>query len=401
MPDSARQSTPTTRDALRITWLGALLDGALGALKLLGGWLFHSQALMADGIHSLSDLLTDCAVVVLIKIAGEDADANHPYGHRRFETLGSAMLGMLLILVGAAMALQTVRALLDASPTATPTWPALAIAMLSLLCKEWIYRKTRAVGEQLGSTLLIANAWHSRSDALSSLVVLLGVGGAMLGVAWLDPLAALAVAALIGKVGWDFCSGALRELVDTAAPPEQRAALEKAVREVEGIIDVHDLKTRGMGAKIALEMHLQVAPKLSASESHYLGDRVVMHLLTHFDNLAHIICHIDVEHDGDGEGNTDGDCAQLPFRSEVVDAITEALRGFNSPDKVQAALGALTPRNLVLHYLDGKIELELFIDANALNLSDTDLCVFKTALQVTLKTGLRNHNWFGGVQVWD
>ncbi|MGB2130571.1 MAG: cation diffusion facilitator family transporter, partial [Marinobacterium sp.] len=264
--------------AEKVTLIGAVLDGVLGMLKIVIGFLANSSALIADGLHSLSDLLTDFMVIVVLRLSHRGPDDNHPWGHARFETVGTVILGALLMGVGIAMAYDSLQLLFSDQLPAVPTWPALLAAGLSILGKEWIFRYTLKVGQELESDLIIANAWHSRSDALSSIVVLLAVAGAMAGWWWLDALAAVLVALLVGKIGWDLIARSITELVDTALPEKKVNKLREQVLAVDGVVNVHSFKSRRMGNKSLLEMHLQVAPHLSAAEGHFIGDNVVCQL---------------------------------------------------------------------------------------------------------------------------
>ena len=366
--------------AERVTLIGAVVDGLLGLLKVLVGLLSHSSALIADGIHSLSDLLTDVLVVVVIRISGKEADQEHPWGHGRFETVGTVVLGSVLLAVAGAMAYENVIKLFQGAPALTPQWPALIAAAVSIGAKEWIYQYTRAIGEKLRSDLLIANAWHSRTDALSSVVVLVGVAGAMLGVWWLDAVAALAVSLMVAKIGWSLTWDSVKELVDTALPEERITALKGVILDVEGVLDVHSFKSRKMAGRGILEMHLQVEPGVSASEGHYIGDSVVCCLLNKFDDIAHIIFHIDTYND-----ETDNYCKTLPMRPEVSDILSTALVEIHSD---------LTDwSQLTLHYSD-KIEIELFYTS----LPGISAPELEHQLQQSLTTSAP---WCGRIQVWN
>ncbi|HSG62809.1 MAG TPA: cation diffusion facilitator family transporter, partial [Pseudomonadales bacterium] len=285
------------KHAIRVTWIGAALDTLLGIAKILIGIIYSSHALIADGIHSLSDLVTDFMVVVIVNFSHAEPDEEHPYGHERFETLGTVALGFILVAVAGAMAYESISSLLTGTKTSIPGWPTLVVALISIISKEWIFRYTLAAGKKLKSDLLIANAWHSRTDAYSSIVVFIGIGGAMLGAPWLDSVAAVGVAVFVAKIGWDLSWKSLQELVDTAIPQDELDALSQEVQAVEGVVDVHSFKSRKMGAKTLLEMHLQVSPYISASEGHYIGDTVVLRLLKKFPSIGHIIFHIDTEDD--------------------------------------------------------------------------------------------------------
>ncbi len=371
--------------AIRVTWVGAILDAILGVAKIFVGLLYSSHALVADGIHSLSDLVTDFMVVVIVNVSHAEPDEEHPYGHERFETLGTVALGFLLVAVAGAMAYESILNLFAGDSATIPGWPALMIALISLLAKEWAFRYTLAAGNKLKSDLLIANAWHSRTDAYSSVVVFIGIGGAMLGLPWLDSLAAVGVALFVAKIGWDLSWKSLQELVDTALPQSELDALTALAKEVEGIVDVHSFKSRKMGSKLLLELHLQVTPYISASEGHYIGDTVVMRLLKEFPSIGHIIFHIDTEDD-----DVPTMCLLLPLRSEVKQAIDEAL---------QQIAPELQRSRLNLHYLDNQIEADLFIEqaggSGLINSRETH-----QTLTVQLNERLSHHSWFGKLTIW-
>ncbi len=375
------------RAAERVTIIGAVLDTVLGVLKILIGVIANSSALIADGIHSLSDLLTDFMVVAVLRLSHRAPDANHPWGHARFETVGTVALGIVLVAVGGAMAYDSISLLFAAEHPALPTWPALVAAAISILGKEWIFRYTYKIGKQLQSDLIIANAWHSRTDALSSVVVLLAVAGAMAGVWWLDALAAVLVALLVGKIGWDLVAKSVTELVDTALPEERVAELREQVLSVDGVVNVHSFKSRLMGNQSLLEMHLQVAPHLSAAEGHYIGDNVVCRLQNRFDNIGHVIFHIDTY---DDEIHGDVYCPVMPSRREIsqhLDATISRILGDN-PDY-----------ELILYYHPEYIDLDIKASAQIHQLlHNTGL--HARELEEQLREQLSSLNWFRELNLW-
>lgn len=370
------------REAQKVTLVGSLLDAILGIAKILVGVVSHSHALIADGVHSLSDLATDFMVVLVLRVSHQEPDEDHPWGHARFETAGTVMLGALLIAVAGAMAYNSVGLMFSGEALQIPEWPALIVAACSIVSKEWIYRYTLAAGKRLKSDLIIANAWHSRSDAFSSIVVLIGIGGAMLGWIWLDALTAVLVALLIAKIGWDLTWKSIKELVDTALPEQQVRELEQAVRDVDGVISVHSLKTRLMGGQSLLEMHIQVESHLSASEGHYIGDTAVRILKTRFDDIGDIIFHIDTYNDDQRLY-----CDTLPLRAEVEQALKDAMTVVHPQ---------LQWEQLSLYYIKARIELELKVD-NAL-LARCGLS--GNAVQQALRDHLQQHYWFSSITLW-
>lgn len=376
--------------AIRCTWIGAVLDTVLGIAKIMVGWLFHSHALIADGIHSLSDVVTDFMVVIVVRMANVGPDKEHPYGHERFETVGTVFLGFLLVAVAGAMAYNSIQQLYRGSDIQVPGWPTLIIAALSIVGKEAIYRYTLTIGKRLKSDLLIANAWHSRSDAYSSIIVFVGIAGAIAGLPWLDSLAALAVAVFVAKIGWDLSWKSLQELVDTAIEPETTQAIHDTAMKVDGIEGVHSFKSRQMGSKKLLEMHLQVRPYISTSEAHYLGDRVVQEILKHFDDVGHIIFHIDTENDTDAHV-----CQLLPDRASITHEIDGLL---------QQLAPRLQRQNLVLHYLQGRVEIDLMVTQQAVvdaaQTATTPSSPSSPELSKALNNALSSHSWFRHLNLW-
>ncbi|MDF2182879.1 cation diffusion facilitator family transporter [Neptuniibacter sp. CAU 1671] len=374
-----------TAIAAKVTLQGALLDAVLGVMKIVTGVLSHSTALVADGIHSLSDLLTDALVLIVLRFSGQAPDEDHPWGHARFETVGTVILGSVLIAVAGAMAYDSLHNLLSGETLSIPQWPALLVAALSIVGKEWIFRYTLKVGKEIKSDMIIANAWHSRSDAFSSVVVLIGVAGAMMGWIWLDAVAAVVVALLVGKIGWDLTWDSLRQLVDTGLPPEEVERLKTLVMSVDGVINVHSFKSRSMGSNSLLEMHIQVAPFVSASEGHQIGDNAMLKLLKHNEDIGHIIYHIDTY--DDAKLDQKGFFTPLPMRSTIEPDIERFFAQCAVPVK---------PWRVTLHYRKDLIDLEILLleeDLQALLNSGTTL--------KELIAGLRDHleqpRWFGKV----
>lgn len=371
------------QQAQRITILGAIIDGILGLLKIIVGLAAHSSALLADGIHSLSDLVTDFLVVAIIRFSHQAPDEDHPWGHARFETIGTVILGCILVAVAGAMAYESVALLFREGPLPLPEWPALLIAGISILAKEAIFRYTLAVGKRIKSDLIIANAWHSRTDALSSIVVFVGVAGAMSGLIWLDALAAVIVAMIVARIGWDLTWKSIKELVDTALPEDQVSAYTDTIMAVEGVVSVHSFKSRHMGSQSMLEMHLQVAPYLSASEGHYIGDAAVDRLKGQFEDIGHVIFHIDTYDDEDEEHY----CKTLPMRTEISGIIWQILEQNDLPD--------LDIHRLTLHYRNDRIQIDLLLHG-----SEAQQNIDLIATQLLLNQALQHYNWFGGIDVW-
>lgn len=255
------------REIRRVTLIGSVIDLVLGVVKIVVGWLAHSQALVADGIHSLSDLATDFMVLYAAKHASKDADEEHPYGHGRIETVATVALGVALVAVAFGLAWDAVGRLFHPDELLEPGGLALAVAAVSVVAKEWIYHYTLRCARRLRSDMLRANAWHSRSDAISSIVVVIGVAGAMFGYPYLDAVAAIVVAVMIAKIGFDLVRSSTMELIDTALEPEQIEAIRKEIFSVPGVRAVHMLRTRKSGGDALVDVHIQVDPRISVSLS--------------------------------------------------------------------------------------------------------------------------------------
>jgi len=338
--------------ATRVTLVGAVLDLVLGVLKIIVGLTANSFALVSDGIHSLSDLVTDAFVLLVARISHAKPDQKHPYGHRRFETLGTIILGIVLFGVASVICFDSIRRLYQQQSLPVPGWTGLVIALFSILSKEWIYRYTRQVALKTNSSLLLANAWHSRTDALSSVAVFIGVLGAMLGYPITDLLAAIFVALMIGKIAWDLISTSLQELVDTAVPEGKVEKIRQHIRTIEGIRDSHELRTRLHGGRIFVDLHLQVDNRISVSEGHYLADHVSASLRHHFPDIADVVVHIDPELDDSAP------VLDLPLRHEVESMLFDKWNGLLDP---------LTVHRIDLHYLENHVEAEIYIDKNIIN----------------------------------
>lgn len=374
-----------TRQATRVTLIGMVLDSILGVGKILIGVIFSSYALVVDGIHSFSDVVSDIMVLALARLARQEPDAEHPYGHERIETFGTVLMGSLLVAVAGAIAWDSVQRLWLATPLDVPGWPVLLVAALSVASKEWIFRYTQRVGRKIGSDLIIANAWHSRSDALSSVIVFIGALGAIAGLAWLDGVAAVLVALIIARIGWDLAWENTKELIDTAMPAEASAQILKLARETEGVRGVHELRTRKMGQDFLLDLHLQVAPSISVSEGHQIGVKVTDTIRANFDNIRDVTFHIDPE---DDDPDLDPDHRDLPGRSEVLAALKERWAPLLDFEHVGA---------IRLHYLGERVSIEVFLKSDqALNPSTKHI----PSLHDEVNRRTRDLHWIGNVQLW-
>jgi cation diffusion facilitator family transporter len=280
------------RAAARTTWVSVVVNIVLVALQISVGIFSKSQALIADGIHSLSDLLGDVVVLFAGHHSKKGADQDHPYGHQRFENAASLALGALLLTVGIGMLWSAVQKLENPGAIASVHVSALWVAGIALVSKEILFRYMLAAAKRVKSGMLVANAWHARSDAASSLVVAVGIIGNLAGYPMLDPIAALIVGLMVAKMGWGFGWDALHDLMDRAVDQEEVDAIRRTLVETPGVHSVHDVRTRKMGDMIVVDAHIEVDAGISVEAGHDIAviarQRVmqrhrVLNLLTHVD----------------------------------------------------------------------------------------------------------------------
>ena len=330
----------------RATLVGSAVDLSLGIIKIVGGWFSHSQALIADGVHSLSDLATDVLVLYAAKHAHAEADEDHPYGHARIETAATVGLGVALMLISTGIVYDSVSALLEPDSLVAPEAWAIALAAVSAISKEAVYHYTMRYSRRLNSELLRANAWHSRSDAISSVVVIIGVGGALLGHTSLDAVAALVVAAMIGKIGFDVAKSSVGELIDTGLDADRLDDIRDIIQSVDGVDSLHLLRTRRMAGRVLVDVHLILSDaRVSVSEGHQISETVRSRLMGHFESIADVTVHIDPE---DDEHAAPG--KHLGLRDQVLGRLKERWQHLPAARQV---------RRVNLHYLNGRIHVEV------------------------------------------
>src|SRR5690554_2537875 len=311
---NAKQRSLVRDNAMRQTSIiGALVNLVLMVLKIVFGIIGQSQALIADGIHSLADLATDLMVWLAAKYSNRPADKEHPYGHARIETAFTVGLGVVLILTAIGIVIDSAQRLLNPETLLQPTPIVLLIAAISIFANEGLYQYTIRAARQFNSGLLKANAWHHRSDAFSSIVVLVGVAGSLMGLPYLDAFAALVVALMIGHIGWTQAWASIRELVDTGMEPKTAAALKRIIGNVEGVRGVHMLRSRRMGGMYLIDVHIVVDERLSVSEGHKISEYVRLKLIDSHEDISNALVHIDPEDDSLAVL-----CADLPLRREVL-----------------------------------------------------------------------------------
>lgn len=286
--------TPAQRAAAaaRSTWVSVGVNVVLSTVQIVAGVMTKSHGLVADGIHSLSDLVADFVVLLANHHSQKEADNDHPYGHYRYETAASLVLGILLLAVGVGILWSAIGKLENPETIAEVHIAALWVALGALVSKELLFRYMLAVAKRVKSSMLVANAWHARSDAASSLVVGAGIVGNLAGYPMFDPIAAIIVGFIIAKMGWDFGWDALHDLMDRAANDEEILAIRTTLEATPGVMGVHDIRTRKMGDMIIVDAHLEIDARLSVAEGHDIAvdarSRVmqrhrVLNLMTHVD----------------------------------------------------------------------------------------------------------------------
>lgn len=294
--DSDRQRE---QSIYRVTIAGSIINAVLLTLKFTAGILGGSAAMIADAVHSLSDFMTDIVVLLFVKLGNKPQDEDHDYGHGKYETLATALIGIALMGVGAMICyngLTKTWAVVNGEQLKSPGMIAFIAAIVSIALKEWAYRFTEKVGREVGSQAVRANAWHHRSDALSSIGTAFGIGGAiLLGAQWavLDPLAAIIVSFFILKAAYGLIVQATNELLESSLPKDVEAQMVALAAEEEGVADIHNLRTRRLGNKIAIEMHVRMPGEMSLYEAHEKATRIEKRLREQFGEHTHIALHLE------------------------------------------------------------------------------------------------------------
>lgn len=287
------------KETYRVTIAGSIINILLLAFKFAAGILGHSAAMIADAIHSLTDFVTDAIVLVFVRLGSKPTDHDHDYGHGKYETLASAIIGVSLLVVGMMICYSGVTKTYHAmcgEPLQQPGFIALAAAVASVVLKEWAYRFTVRVGRRCHSEAVVANAWHHRSDALSSVGTTVGIGGAIiLGEKWavLDPLTAIVVSFFIMKAAWSVLSKAVGELTDGSLPKETEDEIESIVNEDKDVSVVHNLCTRRIGNRVAIEMHVRMPGETSLYVAHHHATEIEQRLKQRFGADTHISIHLE------------------------------------------------------------------------------------------------------------
>lgn len=287
------------RTARHVTWVGFIWNALLGTAKVIAGIAGHSGAVVADGIHSFSDFITDVIVLVMVTISHRKSNRRYEYGHGKYETFASMLIAVLLVVVGIGIfidGLHNVILTIQGHDLPRPGMIALIMCAASIVVKEWLYHYTRRAGERIHSGALVANAWHHRSDSFSSVATLIGVAGAMwLGPQFhvLDPIAAMIVAIFIVIVGARMALPAVRELLEEALPPDMQNEIRHCIAETPSVDTYHHLRTRRNGSTIIIDVHLKVNPALTVSQAHSISSEVEHKLRVIFGDNTIVTSHIE------------------------------------------------------------------------------------------------------------
>jgi len=277
----------------KVTFLGLYMNIALTAGKISLGYLGRSQAVIADGVHSLSDLITDFAVLFGVKYWSAPPDENHPYGHARIESIITLIIGFILAMVAVGIGYKAISTIRDEHLNQT-LWIASIGPFLSIILKEYLYRITVSTGRKVKSSAVIANAWHHRSDALSSIPALAAVVLATINPAWsfVDHIGAIIVSIFILKVSWDIIKPAFIELTDTGADDKEKEEINKIAMNISGVEEVHDIRTRKFSSELIVDLHILVDPNISVFEGHEISEKVKKQLIAEM-NIIDAIVHIE------------------------------------------------------------------------------------------------------------
>lgn len=288
------------RELMRITFVGSVGNLILLLFKFVAGIWGHSSAMLADAVHSLSDFVTDVVVIVFVNISSKPKDAGHDYGHGKYETLATSIIGLALLVVGVSLFWDSLHKVFDywvlGEPLESPGWIALMAALVSILIKELLFQITYRVGKRQNSQAVIANAWHHRSDALSSIGTTLGIGGAiLLGPDWhvLDPLAAMVVSVFIVKVSLELMIPAINDLLEQSLPKEVENEILSIISENPNVKEPHNLRTRRIGNDFAIEVHIRVDGDMSVREAHALTKEIERKLYQKYGNTTHVVIHVE------------------------------------------------------------------------------------------------------------
>lgn len=353
----------------RVSLINALGNIALAVLKTLFGLFSHSHALLADGLHSFSDLVSDALVYFGARAGDKRPDKTHPYGHHRIETIIAIVIAFFFLLVSVEIIHDSIQHLIRSPQMDIHNVLVLIIAGLSIGINEGLFHYTFRAGKKIQSNLLVTNAWHKRSDAFASIIVLLSALGSYFNLPYLDLVGATLIALLILKMAITMIHKNVSELIDAAVDPETLKKIQEAILAVNGVTDVHMLRTRLHAGNIFVDVHILVNPTISVSEGHYISDQVYKTLTEQFKEIIDIIVHIDPENDEKTMPSI-----HSPNRRQIESLLRERWQSLPHYERIQ---------RILIHYLDGKLLIEVFLTKTLESLSDREkwLSAYRTAAQ--------------------
>lgn len=359
------ENTIKQKKILHVTIVNMTMNTLLAIAKIFFGATGHSQALIADGIHSFSDLISDALVYVTAHASTLSPDEEHPYGHQRIETIGAIAISLLLLSIAFSIGYEAALRLLHPTSLLKPTISVLIVAALSILINEGLFYYSNKLGKKIHSTLLINNAWHKRSDSFISIIVLLSILGGFIGWRWLDPIGALFITILIFKMAIEMIWHAAQELIDRAVDEKKLAEIKNTINSVAGVQSIHQLRTRLHGSSIFVDLHIIVDPFISVSEGHHIGEQVHQKLINNVKNLMDVTVHIDPENDESAHPSV-----HLPNREAVKKIL--ASRWSSLPEYNHI-------KKMTLHYLEGRLYIEIYIAQNGMQNPNDLLSLYRDA----------------------
>lgn len=331
----------------QVTLMNVLMNALLALAKITVGFLGQSHALIADGFHSLSDLLSDALIYLAARWGGQSPDAEHPYGHRRIETLAAILVAVLLLGAGAWIIIDALMHLDQPDPSTPPSLLVLITAIGSILINEGLYQYSAHYGHKIHSQLLLSNAWHNRSDALTSFIVVIAVIGSFFSLQHLDLLGALIIGVIILYTAARLLWQCFRELIDTGVDESTLQKIQDTIRTVPGVVSIHQLRTRSLGGEIFIDVHIQVAPFISVSEGHYIGEHVHLSLTNQMEPISDVTVHIDPEDDA-----IQHPAAHSINRPKLLKFLKQHWENLPHYESIQ---------NVVIHYHQGQLDLDIYL----------------------------------------
>lgn len=348
-------------DTYPITRRVSIISGAVNLLLAIGkiiiGYAGYSQALITDGIHSLSDVISDGLVVFAAKASIQAPDEEHPYGHHRIETIAVIVIALVLLVVGISFLYPAITQLIHGTRFTQPSKFVLIMAVISALTNELLFHFCLRQGQKIQSSLLISNAWHNRSDALISLIVITSMIGGYIGWPFLDAVGAAIISSIIIYVAIKMLWKSGNELIDAATDPETIQTIQENIEQTPGVIAVHNLRTRHHGHRIFVDVHVQVAPLISVSEGHYIADTAEQRIRQAVPAIQDVAIHIDPEDD-----SVAPNVLHHANRQHIEQEVQQTLQDIDT---------SITIHQITLHYLEGELSAELLLHATTS--SNTDL----------------------------